>query len=62
MQEVSTLISQLGFPIFVAVYLLVKLEPTLKGLQKTVIVLTIVLAKSNGVDYQEAKKLAGCDD
>ena len=52
-------ISNVGFPIFVAAYLLFKLEPTLKGLQRTVTILTIVVAKSNGVDYEEAKRMVG---
>ena len=50
-------ISNVGFPVFVAVYLLVRLEPTMRDLQKTVTVLTIVVAKSNGVDYEEASRM-----
>ena len=50
-------ISNVGFPVFVAVYLLVRLEPTMRDLQKTVTVLTIVVAKSNGVDYEEGSRM-----
>lgn len=41
----------------VATYLLLRLEPTIKSLQKSITILTIVVAKTNGVDYEEARKL-----
>jgi hypothetical protein len=59
LQEIANFISTVGFPVFVAAYVLVRLEPTIKGLQQSITVMTIVLAKTNGVDYEEAKKIAG---
>lgn len=58
-EGIMNVITNLGFPVFVAVYLLLRLEPTIRDLQKTITVLTIVVAKSSGVDYQEAQKIAG---
>ena len=46
-------ISQVGFPIFVAVYVLMRLEPTINKLNDTVSVLTIITAKQSGVDYEQ---------
>ena len=59
MQDIVTFIKDLGFPMFVAIYVLVRLEPTIRELQKTNSVLAVVLAKSTGVDIEEAKKMAG---
>ena len=50
---ISSFIGQLGFPIFVAVYVLTRLEPTINKLNDTVRVLTIITAKQSGMDYNE---------
>lgn len=50
---IATFISQVGFPIFVAVYVLTRLEPTINKLNDTVRVLTIITAKQSGVDYEQ---------
>lgn len=59
MQDFLTFISDFGFPAFVAGYVLTRLEPTIKSLERSVNMLTYVLAKQSGVDYQEARKI--CD-
>ena len=59
MDSIGTFINSVGFPIFVAVYVLCRLEPAIKGLEKTIGVLTYVIAKQNGIDYEEAKKVSG---
>lgn len=48
---VASFIGQVGFPIFVAVYVLTRLEPTINKLNDTVRVLTIITAKQSGIDY-----------
>ena len=50
---IVTFISQVGFPIFVAVYVLMRLEPTINKLNDTVSVLTIITAKQSGIDYEQ---------
>ena len=47
----GTFIGRVGFPVFVAVYVLTRLEPTINKLNDTVKVLTIITAKQSGVDY-----------
>ncbi len=47
----GSFIGQVGFPVFVAVYVLTRLEPTINKLNDTVKVLTIITAKQSGVDY-----------
>ena len=59
MSDIADFIARVGFPVFVALYVLMRLEPTIKGLEKTINVLTYVMAKSNGVDFEEAQKIAG---
>lgn len=48
---VAQFIGQVGFPVFVAIYVLMRLEPTINRLNDTVKVLTIITAKQGGVDY-----------
>ena len=36
MDNITNIISNVGFPIFVAVFLLVRIEPTLRHLDKTI--------------------------
>lgn len=62
MEEFAKLAANYGFPMVVAFYLLMRLEPLIKELQKTVNVLTIVVAKQGGVDIEEARRIAGADN
>ena len=50
-EAIAQFIGQVGLPIFVAVYVLIRLEPTINKLNDTVKVLTIITAKQSGVDY-----------
>ena len=61
MEEIAKLAANYGFPMIVAFYLLMRLEPLIRELQKTVNVLTVVVAKQGGVDIEEARKIAGCE-
>lgn len=56
-EELFKLVANYGFPMVVAGYLLVRLEPILKEFQKSVTVLTIVVARQNGTDYEEARRM-----
>jgi hypothetical protein len=62
MEEFAKLAANYGFPMVVAFYLLLRLEPLIKELQKTVNVLTIVVAKQGDVDIEEARRIAGADN
>ena len=57
MCDIVNFIQQVGFPIFVAVYLLIRLEPTVHKLDKTIRVLTLVIAKDNGYDESDIDRL-----
>ena len=59
MNDIVLFIREIGFPVFVAVYVLIRIEPLLKELQETMVVLTIVIAQTNNIDYTAACKLAG---
>jgi hypothetical protein len=49
MTEAVGWIKDLGFPIFVAVFVLCRLEPAIKRLDQSITTLTVVTAKSNGM-------------
>lgn len=46
-------ISTVGFPIFIAVYVLVRLEPTINRLNDTLNNQTVLIAKLSGIDYND---------
>jgi hypothetical protein len=50
-EVIAQFIGQVGFPVFVAVYVLTRLEPTINKLNDTVKILTIITAKQSGIDY-----------
>lgn len=55
LEEMFTLIGNYGFPMAVAGYLLVRLEPLIRELQKSVALLTVVVARQADVDLEEAR-------
>ena len=50
-------IKDLGFPIFVAVFVLVRMEPAIKRLDASITALTIVAAKSNGMKNKDISEV-----
>ena len=50
LELLSRLVGNVFFPIFVAIYVLVRLEPAMIELTDTIHDLTIVVAQLNGVD------------
>ena len=57
MEELCKLATNYGFPMVVAGYLLVRLEPTIRELQKSITSLTIVVARQNGMDKDEINEI-----
>ena len=55
MQEYQWLINS-GFAAIVAWYVLTRLEPSIRQLERTVNLLAIVVAKSSGIDYDEVRR------
>ena len=56
METILQGISTVGFPIFIAVYVLMRLEPTINKLNSAIVQQTILIAKLSGIDYNEAMK------
>ncbi len=50
-------LANFGFAAVVAGYVLVRLEPAIRQLQKSITVLTVVVAQTSGVDYEKARKM-----
>ena len=57
MEEIFKLAANYGFPMVVAGYLLIKIEPVIKDLQKSINSLTIVVARQSGIDAEEISKI-----
>ena len=49
--------SNYGFPMVVAGYLLLRLEPTIKDLQKSINLLSLIIAKQSGIELEEVGEL-----
>lgn len=60
MDEFFKLAANYGFPMVVAGYLLIRLEPTIKELQKSITSLTIVVARQSGMDIEEINDIINC--
>lgn len=60
MDELFKLVANYGFPMVVAGYLLVRLEPTIRELQKSITSLTIVVARQGGMDMDEINEIISC--
>jgi hypothetical protein len=46
-----------GFPMVVAGYLLTRIEPVLKDLQKSISMLTLVIARQSDIDINHIKQI-----
>ncbi|TEB06505.1 YvrJ protein family protein [Pelotomaculum schinkii] len=57
MEEILKLAANYGFPMVVAGYLLIKIEPVMKDLQKSINSLTIVVARQSGLETEEISKI-----
>ncbi|SFG21821.1 YvrJ protein family protein [Desulfotomaculum arcticum] len=57
MEELMKLIANYGFPMVVAGYLLVRLEPLIKELQKSITLLTLVVARQSDVDVEQMRQI-----
>lgn len=57
MEELFKLAANYGFPMVVAGYLLVRLEPTIRELQKSITSLTIVVARQSGMEIDEINEI-----
>ena len=56
MENAIQAISTVGFPIFIAVYVLMRLEPTINKLNYTIMQQTLLIAKLSGIDYNEVMR------
>jgi len=57
MEEFMKLAANYGFPMVVAGYLLVRLEPLIKDLQKSITLLTMVVAKQSDIDVEQMQHI-----
>ncbi|MBO8141677.1 MAG: YvrJ family protein [Firmicutes bacterium] len=59
MQEIAELIQRVGFPVFVATYVLMRLEPAIHNLNKSVRLLMILVARQQGTTVEEIERQFG---
>lgn len=57
MEEIFMLAANYGFPMVVAGYLLIRLEPVIRDLQKSIHALTVMVARQSGLDAEEISKV-----
>ena len=61
MEDILRLVSSYGFPMVIAIYLLVRIEPLIRSLTRSVDTLTMMIAFQSGVkvkDFDDLKKMA----
>jgi len=57
MEELLKLAANYGFPMVVAGYLLVRLEPLIRNLDKSITLLTMVVAKQSNIDVEQVQQI-----
>lgn len=57
MEELLALASGYGFPMVIAIYLLVRIEPLIKSLKESVDTLTLIVAMQNGMKFESFSDL-----
>jgi len=57
MEELLKLAANYGFPMVVAGYLLVRLEPLIRNLDKSITLLTMVVAKQSSIDVEQVQQI-----
>lgn len=57
MEDFFKFASNYGFPMVVAGYLLLRLEPTIRDLQKSINLLSLIIAKQSNIDLEEVGDL-----
>ena len=54
---IGDFISRVGFPVFVAVFVLLELKPEVKKLRQAITSLTVVTARSNGMAGKDVAEI-----
>ena len=57
MSEILEMVSTYGFPMVIAIYLLVRMEPLIKGLQKSIDTLTLVVSLQNNLNTNDLEEV-----
>lgn len=57
MEDLVKLAANYGFPMVVAGYLLLRLEPTIRDLQRSINLLSLIIAKQSNIDLNEVGDL-----
>lgn len=57
MEEIMKLAANYGFPMVVAGYLLVRLEPLIRDLEKSITLLTMVVARQSNIDVEQVQQI-----
>ena len=57
MEDMLRLAANYGFPMVVAGYLLVRLEPVIKELQKSITSPPVVVARQSGMEFEEISEI-----
>ncbi|MBS4024703.1 MAG: YvrJ family protein [Clostridia bacterium] len=57
MEEFIILAGNYGFPMLVAGYLLIRIEPVIKDLQKSITMLTLVIARQSDIDVNQMQQI-----
>jgi hypothetical protein len=56
-EEFIILAGNYGFPMLVAGYLLIRIEPVIKDLQKSITMLTLVIARQSDIDVNQMQQI-----
>ena len=55
--DILTILKDFGFPAFVAIFVLCRLEPAVKKLDQSISSLAVIVAKSNGMKNRDVREI-----
>ena len=56
-ETIGKFIGDVGFPVFVATFVLIRLDPAIRRLTRSITANTVVTAKSNGMASKDVKEI-----
>lgn len=57
MDAITELVLTIGFPAAIAIYLLVRIEPVMRGIRDAILLLSACLMKSGDIDFEKVQEV-----
>lgn len=59
MQDAIAIVKDIGLPAFIALFVLIRIEPAIKRLERSIMAMTATVARLNGIKESEVEAIVG---